>query len=213
MTSLSGGKILCTLQGVTVVQYPVDKRIKFTADAAIDADGAPRAYHPDSRLGLDDLANAGHPGNWWGIETDTGQPDGMPVIQSASDPAPGFYISSTAYEWPQFNHLDPRRYLDASKVPFIVIEGFIRRRARGVVLGCRARITNETTGVSVEAMAGDTGPLEAIGELSIAAALDLGINADARKGGASEHIITYELWPDAPAVLDGVRYNLIPYRP
>ena len=36
----------------------------------IDADGALRAYHPDDVPGLDRLAHAGAPGNWWGIVTE-----------------------------------------------------------------------------------------------------------------------------------------------
>ena len=36
-----------------------------TNHTAVDADGAPNAYHPDD-IGLDALANAGYPHtNWW----------------------------------------------------------------------------------------------------------------------------------------------------
>jgi Fungal chitosanase of glycosyl hydrolase group 75 len=63
----------------------------------IDADGSPHAYHPNgSPPGLDYLANAGKPGNWYGIVTDNQKASGNPVVQGSSDPAPGFYISSTA---------------------------------------------------------------------------------------------------------------------
>lgn len=67
------------------------------------------------------------------------------------------------------NASDPRRYLDSEKIPFIVFENFIRRRARGVVLGCRALVTNLETKQSVWAIVGDLGPLYKIGEISIAA--------------------------------------------
>src|ERR1041385_3104569 len=66
----------------------------------IDADGAYRAYHPDDKPGLDNLGNAGRPGNWWALVTDNGEPSGNPIIQGASDPAPGFYISTTSLEDP-----------------------------------------------------------------------------------------------------------------
>ena len=64
----------------------------------IDADGGYHAYHPDNKSGLDYLGNAGKPGNWWALVTDDGKPSGNPVVQSSSDPAPGFYISTTSLE-------------------------------------------------------------------------------------------------------------------
>ena len=207
--AILGGKILCTLGGVTVVQYP-DGRVEFTADAAIDGDGSPRCYNPISSLGLDDLANAGHDGNWWGIVTHNGRPSGDPVIQDANDPAPGFYVSSTAYEWAGVNHFTPAAYVDSETVPFIVIEGYIRRRAKGIVLGCRARVTNEKNGMEVAAVVADIGPLTAIGELSIACAKAIGVNPNPRNGGESEHVITYELFPGEAAKISGKVYDLIP---
>ena len=41
----------------------------YEAGMTIDADGAPNAYHPDN-TGLDDLRNAGAPGNWEGLAKD-----------------------------------------------------------------------------------------------------------------------------------------------
>ena len=37
----------------------------------------------------DGIANTGHPGNWFGVVTDTGKTDGIPIVQGASDPCPG----------------------------------------------------------------------------------------------------------------------------
>ena len=62
------------------------------AGMAIDADGAngqtggvpvyaPQGFTPGP---LDFLANAGGPGNWFGVVTDTGEEDGTPVKQNAS---------------------------------------------------------------------------------------------------------------------------------
>ena len=53
----------------------------------IDADGACHAYHPrpDSDRGLDSPEDAGHPGNWFGVVTDNGKPDGAPVVQKSGD--------------------------------------------------------------------------------------------------------------------------------
>lgn len=203
-------KLLCLLTAegfdCEVYQYFPSNRIEFTADGDIDADGAYRAYHPDSASGLDLLANAGHPGNWFGIVTDRA---GKPFVQQQGDPAPGFYVSSTAYQWAQFPKDNPRRYVDSETVSFMVVEGFIRNRAKGIVLGCMGRITNLHNGKVVDAGVFDIGPLSKLGEISIAAANALGISGNPRSGGVDAPILKYELWPDQPAHIGGVTYNLI----
>jgi hypothetical protein len=202
--------LLCVLSAAdfacSIYQYFPTKRVEFLADGDVDADGAYRAYNPNSALGLDNLRNAGHPGNWFGIITDR---FGVPFIQGAADPAPGFYISGTSYQWPEFPGNDPHRYLDAETIPFIVVENYIRKRAKGVVLGCRARVTNTLNGKSVDCVVGDMGPLSKIGELSVAAANALGLDGNPRSGGVDTPTLKYELWPDEPAVIVGVTYNLI----
>lgn len=199
-------KLLCTLQGCEIRQEE-DGRVHFLADADIDADGAYRAYHPQNSKGLDDLRNAGRPGNWYGVVTDA---HGHPIVQDEDDPAPGYYVSATSYEWPRFPKDNPRRYVNAETVPFIVVEGYIRRRARGIVLGCQARATNIENGRTVACVVADMGPLLKIGELSIAAAQALGIPSSPRRGGTSKRIIQYELWPGTRAVVNGETYPLLP---
>jgi hypothetical protein len=44
-----------------------DSAFFYEAGLIIDADGSPHAYHPDGRSGLDNLGNAGRPGNWWAL--------------------------------------------------------------------------------------------------------------------------------------------------
>jgi hypothetical protein len=61
----------CASSGVEALVYE--------AGLAVDADGAFRAYHPDDRRGLDTIAHAGHPGNWWALATDTGTPPTFPT--------------------------------------------------------------------------------------------------------------------------------------
>lgn len=183
--------------------------IVFQADGDIDADGSPHAYHPKSSKGLDALANAGRPGNWWGIATDR---NGKPFVQGPDDPAPGFYISTTAYEFATLAKNNPHRYLDSETIPFIVVEGFIRRRAKGVVLGAAAQVTNLDNGKSVKAIVGDLGPLYKIGEISIAAARAIGIDGDPRKGGTDKPILKYQIWPGRTAEINGVSYPLIPMK-
>lgn len=204
-------KLLCVLNSegfeCKVYQYFPTLRVEFIADGDIDADGAFRAYHPNNTPGLDALSNAGHPGNWFGIETDR---NGNPFIQGPSDPAPGFYVSGTAYEWPTFPKNNPRRFVDSETVPFIVVENYIRKRAQGTVLGCTARVTNIENRKSVDCVVADFGPLTKLGELSIAAAKAVGLDSNARHGGTDKPILKYELWPGSPGIVNNVTYKLIP---
>jgi hypothetical protein len=203
---------LCNLQGVEVVQ-DADGRVHFTADADIDADGTNGqskdnsekrmfAYAPGDN-GLDALRNAGYP---------DGSYRDILVCGSNSEPMVfnGGYYSKTTYFDKTKNWDDPDRYLDSYSIPYIVVEGFIRRRAKGVVLGCKAKVTNTRNGKSVGSIVGDMGPLMKIGELSMAAARAIGINADPKRGGESDHIIQYELWPGQAAVINDKTYDLIP---
>jgi hypothetical protein len=94
---------------------------------AVDADGAYRAYHPNNRMGLDAIEHAGHPGNWWALATDTGTPEGRPVLQRENDPAPGYYVSMTSlFDASITNERNPRRFVDAVSIPYVVLppEGF-----------------------------------------------------------------------------------------
>ena len=93
-----------------------DSAFFYQSGMEIDVDGAYHAYHPDGRSGLDHLGNAGHPGNWWALVTNNGQPYGKPLIQTDTDPAPGFYISTTMLEDTSKDLKDPRRYVNAEAV-------------------------------------------------------------------------------------------------
>ena len=108
--------------GQAVRQVPIwrlqnDAAFFFTSSLMIDADGAPNAYNPED-TGLDDLSNAGQPGHWDGIIADE---EGNPVVQGPDDPFPGYYISCTALsDWTK-ERIDPTRYVDASKIPYIAL--------------------------------------------------------------------------------------------
>src|SRR5258708_6411524 len=71
------------------------------------------------QLGLEYLSNAGRPGNWLGRVTDNGMPSGSLVVQTADDPAPGFYVSPTALEDRSRKGSDPRRYVNSEAVNYI----------------------------------------------------------------------------------------------
>jgi hypothetical protein len=96
---------------------PGDDALFFHGKLAVDADGAPGAYHPDD-TGIDSLRNAGKPGNWWALACDDA---GTPYRQTQDDPCPGCYVSTTALCDARFGARDPRRYVDATKIPYIVL--------------------------------------------------------------------------------------------
>jgi len=172
------GTVLKTIGVSDIVR--VGDAIMFSAGLLIDPDGAFRAYHPDGHSGLDYTMNAGSPGNWWAIITDNGKSSGNPVIQGPSDPAPGFYISTTSLEDPSKNRTDPRRYVDSSTIPYVVMPG---RNATGVRLGDIAAVYSEQTKKVEFAVVADIGPSAKIGSGSIALAAGLGLNSDPRTGG------------------------------
>lgn len=183
-------KIICTINGKPIPQAE-DGSIQFIGEFCVDADGSPRAYGPYG-LGLDYLANAGHPGNWWGIVTDS---EGYPVLQGENDPAPGYYISTTSLQNKNFQTTDPRRYVDSENVSFIVVPALLARLASGVVLGCKAEILNIGTGKRTSAVVADLGPATHLGEASIAAANALGVNPDPKTGGSNVKDFRYTFWP------------------
>jgi hypothetical protein len=153
-----------------------DAAFFFNAGMAIDADGAPNTYNSDN-TGLDDLSNAGQPGHWQGLLADEA---GRPLVQGPDDPFPGYYISCTALaDWTK-DRLDPTRFVDASRIPYIALPGDLARAA-GARLGDVAVVFNLRNGQFAFAIFADIG---AVGEGSIALADDLGIWSDARRGGS-----------------------------
>lgn len=184
------------------------------ANLAVDGDGgnghngtkpcyAPRSYGKPT---LDDLPMAGHPGNWWGVVTNNGRKDGTPILQGSSDPAPGAYISQTAYHLlgPDGTHLpdsDPNKYLDSGSVPFIVLPLLCANLAGPeIVLGCMSWVRYK--GAFSQAVVGDKGPTWGIGEGSPKLCSNLGVNPSARNGGVDEDDVWYYWKPGQPAVIE-----------
>lgn len=181
-----------------------DGSYSFIAGMQICADGANGetslpAYAPVGMKALDYLANAGGPGNWYGIVTDE---KGRPVLQKKGDPCPGAYISPTAYMRPGMKRTDPRAYLDAAAVPYIVIPSHWRKAAKGVVMGCRATIEDTKTGKVLECVMGELGPRAKTGEASIFAAQYFGVPASPKNGGTDARRFEYTFYPGAKSVVD-----------
>jgi hypothetical protein len=173
--------------GTTVYSLENKNGFFFEADMTIDADGSPHAYHPDN-IGLDYLGNAGYPGNWWGIATDS---DGNPYIQRSTDPAPGYYVSTTAINDSRYEIRDPRRYANAENIPFIVLPAY---KSMGARLGDLCVIYNQRNGKYCFAIYADVGPTNHLGEASIKAAELLGIPSSPKNGGQYGDVV-YLVFP------------------
>jgi hypothetical protein len=99
-------------------------------------------------------------------------------------------------------------------VPFVVVPPMIIKGVAGVVMGCRAVVTNTKNNKSVEAVVADGGPSNKLGEISLACAKAIGVPAGegathpANSGGVDAHIIQYRLFPGVAAVVNGVTYPL-----
>lgn len=190
-----------------IVLPPINKDGSYTtalAPMAIDADGANGqsslpVYGPKGKPALDYLANAGEPGNWYGIVTDNGKASGRPVIQKGSHPAEGYYVSATSYRIKGFSRADPSSYVDSNDVIYIVLPSHWRAEAKGVVLGCHAAVTDIKTNKTCYGVVADFGPRSKLGESSIACARFFGIPSSPKNGGTEEKRFIYYFWPDIAA--------------
>ena len=168
-------------QEVPVWRLPDSPAFFFEEGMTIDADGAPNAYNPDN-TGLDDNSNAGEPGNWGALAVDQ---DGTPYVQGLDDPFPGYYVSMTALADGTKRPNDPRRYVDASKIPYIVLPHTVAQQG-GANLGDFGVVLNLRNGKASNAIFGDIGTM---GEGSVALADNLDIFSDARRGGTRDGVV------------------------
>ncbi|HEX8547834.1 MAG TPA: glycoside hydrolase family 75 protein [Cytophagaceae bacterium] len=179
---------------VSVEQTPVyqlknETAFYFMAGLRVDADGSPRAYHPEDR-GLDHLENAGRWGNWWALAT---WPNGVPYLQGESDPHPGFYVSKTSLEDTSIHQFNPSRYVNAEEIPYIVLPEKILRKVN-VKLGDFVVVVNTFNKKFSYGLFADVGPPGKLGEASIALTERLGIYANPKDGGIDRGII-YLIFP------------------
>jgi hypothetical protein len=173
--------------------YHDDKgAVCYKAGCTVNADGAPHAYAPDdSGLSpLDYLANAGSPGNWWGIACNSG---GTPYLQSPWHPAPGFYVSTTALTNNDYKADHPSRYVDSERYCFGVIPGG-KSYAK---LGDVGLALNVQTGDHMFYALADVGPKDHLGEGSILLTRCLGLNPHPKSGGTGKRIIAWMVLPNS----------------
>lgn len=182
-TSTCPSSTLFSFGGVPVKQLSGDKAFYWTNKLECDADGAPNAYNP-SDTGIDYLANAGSPGNWWGISTDS---SGKPYVQGSYPagsyaPYPGYYVSTTSWENSAYSYYDVRRFADAVQLNFFVLPGSSSIKTTGVAMGDVAFVYSAKTGKSAYAAYGDIGPSSQIGEGSVGLHVALGNNPYSSSG-------------------------------
>jgi hypothetical protein len=104
-------------------------------------------------------------------------------VQREGDPAPGYYVSTTALIDSSHPASDPRRYVDSEQIPFIAMPPALKQA--GCKLGDLVAVRNEKNGKLCFAVIADIGPKDHLGEGSMKLARELGINDNPRNGGAS----------------------------
>jgi hypothetical protein len=155
-------------------QIPVDA-------IAIDADGAPDAYGPPrfagdlDGSGADTLKHAGYPTNLHDPIPD----DWHDILVADEHDRPlvkddGFFISKTSLQNPLVDDHKPGKFVDASRVSYIVMPRFWIDHL-GVRLGDLCLLWHARLKIRTVAIIADTCPVdEPLGEMSIAAARNIG---------------------------------------
>jgi hypothetical protein len=164
------------------------------AAPAIDYDGDPYAYAPDDS-GRDHLSNAGHPGNWWGVRTDNGRPDGRPLVVQLKNPdtnkLQNYYISQII-GWKDGKFID---VLDAKGFAYVVLT--TEMEGKSIRLGDWVQVANESNSKVVCARVEDRGNGGDGGEISECAADELGILYNRDKGVLARLVISAEAYPQS----------------
>jgi Fungal chitosanase of glycosyl hydrolase group 75 len=139
-----------------------------TNHSRVDADGAPNSYHPDdigkncihdAHVGLDCPANAGYPNSsWWSsvLTPDPANPDRAYVQRDGE--FKGFFVSGTWLSDPAVANTDPRKFVDSTKIPYLVFPGSVFQTLNGT--GFRGDVGiawNLANGKSVSFIVADSG--------------------------------------------------------
>jgi Fungal chitosanase of glycosyl hydrolase group 75 len=113
--------------------------------------------------------------------------------QLSDDPFPGYYVSATDLVDRTKLLSDPSRYVDASRIPYIVLPSGMDKLIAAHP-GDFAIVFNLQNFKSSPAIFADTGLTDRIGEGSIALAENLGLWSNARNGGTARGIL-YLVFP------------------
>lgn len=127
----------------------------------------------------------------------------LDICNDGSGPSHGdpHHQSETAY-W------NGGKCLNADVDKYIVIPPQVRAELEpNKVMGCRARLTNLSTGTWHDGMCGEIGPDDKTGEAAYCLAKLVNPLVE-HNSGDKNCVYLYELWPDVPATVDGVTYKL-----
>jgi hypothetical protein len=199
-----------TFRGTQILRQATNLAYAYETDhKAVDADGAPNAYHPDD-IGLDFLANAGYPHtSWWRdvLVPDLEQPSRAYV--QPSGPFKGYFVAMTSLRKPNGNRLDPATYVDSTQVPYVVIPSGFEKLPHVAKPGDVGFATNPANGRSTAFIVGDAGGgnQAKLGEGSVALFTALGgSNPNPRNGsGVPSGKIQYIVFPGSRKLGAGLR--------
>lgn len=167
-------------------------------EMALDADGAPNAYHPANTPGLDHPANAGFPGGAWQNVLVADPADGRKPFVQPSGPFQGFFVAKTSLEDRTLAVTDPARYVDATRIPYLVFPGAFHQLTGTGTLGDFVAARNLRTGKTSAAIVADIGARDhPLREVSLQLAADLGgVNVNPRNGaGVPQGPFAYVVFP------------------
>jgi hypothetical protein len=195
----------------TVKIFRSGRALFFIAGMAVDADGAPNAYGPKEKPGLDFLENAGSPGNFFGIATGN---DGKLCVQKTGEFA-GMFVSTTALQDSRRDVCDTEKYVDSRTIPYYVLPRRLPAQL-GMKLGDLGMAFNTKNGSLSPAVFAEIGPAVEIGEGSIALGKALGMRTDLRHrppNAGQEDGVVYLVFPDThgkppwPRTLEDIRHS------
>jgi hypothetical protein len=163
----------------------------------VDVDGAPNAYGPPGKPTLDSLINAHYlERSDQAIVGYLVDGRGKPILQGPKDPFPEYYISQTAFaDVDNQNERDPRAYVDARNINYVVRGDEARRR--GVKVGDFVTVYSERSRKAVFAIVGDTGnPTGDEGSLHLLQELGYPFH-DGRSGSVTGPEIVIRFYPNS----------------
>src|SRR5262245_29350729 len=136
-----------TFRGTRILRQRQDLAYAYvTTHKAVDADGAPNAYHPDN-TGLDLLANAGYPNtDWWPDVLVPDPEDGSKAYKQRKGKYKGYFIAMTALRTHKGDPFDPSTYVDAREFPYVVIPSGFEKRPNAAGQGDVGFATNLDNG-------------------------------------------------------------------
>ena len=111
---------------------------------------------------------------------------------------------------PQTAYYNGGKFLNPVKVRYVVVPPFIINAVEPIVLGSESSVFNTINNIETDAVCGDVGPDDKLGEASCACAQAVGLNPNPNYGGTDSHIIVYTIYVGEPALVDGIRYKLQP---